>query len=122
MQFKDFIGTGVRSPLLDFDVQAEINSLLDDGVESAIFSTPDGGVQKIRTILYRYGINIPTLDELNLDTDGDEAIIEIDTGAYLYFIYYLTDEANYEFYAEITDEDGVQEILSDDEEEEEDEE
>lgn len=118
MQFKDFIGMGERSPLLGLNVQAEINSLLDDGVDSAIFSTPDGGIQKIRSILYRYGIDIPTLDELDLDTDGDEAIIEIDPGVYLYFIYYLTDEATYEFYAEVTDEDGVQEILSDDEEEE----
>lgn len=118
MQFKDFIGTGEQSPFLDVEVQTGINSSLDVAVDGEIFSTADGGVQKIRSVLYRYGIDIPTLEELDLDTDGDEAIIEFDSGAYLYFIYYLTDEATYEFHAEVTDDAGIEEILSDDEEEE----
>ena len=40
---------------------------------------------------------------------------------YLYLIYALTDDSNYEFYAEIVDENGLEEIESDEEEDEEEE-
>jgi hypothetical protein len=40
---------------------------------------------------------------------------------YLYLIYYLTDDGRYEFYAELTDEEGLNEIMSDEEEDEEEE-
>ena len=41
---------------------------------------------------------------------------------YLYLIYYLTDDGRYEFYAELTDEEGLNEIMSDEEEDEDEEE
>jgi hypothetical protein len=37
---------------------------------------------------------------------------------FLYIIYYLDDDVHYDFYAELTDEEGLQEILSDEGEEE----
>jgi hypothetical protein len=37
-------------------------------------------------------------------------------------IYYLTDDKVYDFYAELTDEQGIDDIMSDDEDEDEDEE
>jgi hypothetical protein len=40
---------------------------------------------------------------------------------YLYLIYYLADDGRYDFYAELTDDEGLNEIMSDEEEDEEEE-
>jgi hypothetical protein len=70
------------------------------------------------------------------DAEGDEIVIRLDQFGrvidftnlipnkvgeifYLYLIYYLTDDGRYEFYAELTDEEGLNEIMSDEEEDEE---
>jgi hypothetical protein len=63
-----------------------------------------------------------------LHVDGDEFVLDLEDNNiqmpiedyFLYLIYYLTDEQHYEFYAEITDEDGITEILSEDEDDQED--
>ena len=96
MNFKSYLqGHVEESPFSDPQVRAEINRALLSEIDDTVMMTPEGGVQ---------------------DTDGDESIYELDAGVYLYFIYYLTDDGNYEFHAEITNDEGIEEILSDVEE------
>lgn len=123
-------------------IKGEINYRLLNELNDIILS-PENGIQKVRKVLHRYGLDIPVLYEC--DVDGDEVVFDLNQfgsiighsvefgfdadeenekpDAYLYLIYYLTDEGTYEFYAEVTDEEGLEEILSeDDDEEDEDEE
>ena len=116
MNFKSYLqGHVEESPFSDPQVRAEINNALLSEIDSTFMMTPDSGVQRMRKVLSRYSIDFPAFEDL--DTDGDESIYELDAGVYLYFIYYLTDDGNYEFHAEITNDEGIEEILSDVEEE-----
>ena len=115
MNFKSYLqGHVEESPFSDPQVRAEINRALDAEIDNTIMMTPESGVQRMRKVLSRYSIDFPAFEDLN--TDGDESIYELDAGVYLYFIYYLTDDGNYEFHAEITNDEGIEEILSDVEE------
>ena len=103
----------------------EINHALYAHLHDVILS-PESGVQKIRRVLAHFGMSVPALYDLN--PDGDEMVIDVDnangevTDNRLYVIYYLTDDKVYDFYAELTDEQGIDDIMSDDEDEDEDEE
>ena len=103
----------------------EINHALYAHLHDVILS-PESGVQKIRRVLAHFGMSVPAL--YDLDPDGDEIVIDVDntseevTDNRLYVIYYLTDDKVYDFYAELTDEQGIDDIMSDDEDEYEDEE
>lgn len=115
MNFKSYLQSHVeQSPFSDLQVRTEINRALEAEIDSTVMMTPESGVQRMRKVLSRYSIDFPAFEDL--DTDGDESIYELDAGVYLYFIYYLTDDGNYEFYAEITNDEGIEEILSDVEE------
>ena len=115
MNFKSYLqGHVEESPFSDPEIRAEINRALDAEIDNTIMMTPESGVQRMRKVLSRYSIDFPAFEDL--DTDGDESIYELDAGVYLYFIYYLTDDGNYEFHAEITNDEGIEEILSDVEE------
>ena len=115
MNFKSYLqGHVEESPFSDPQVRAEINRALDAEIDNTIMMTPESGVQRMRKVLSRYSIDFPAFEDL--DTDGDESIYELDANVYLYFIYYLTDDGNYEFHAEITNDEGIEEILSDVEE------
>ena len=124
-------------------VMNEINRRFIVDFNNPIMS-PYEGVQIIRKVLHRYGMDMPAL--YNPDPEGDEVILDLkqfgqphgpnifgdtNTGtqvvnmnpdAYLYFIYYLDDNGAYEFYAEITDEVGLEEIVAEAEAEEDEEE
>jgi len=101
----------------------EINHALYAHLHDVILS-PESGVQKIRRVLAHFGMSVPAL--YDLDPDGDEIVIDVDntseevTDNRLYVIYYLTDDNVYDFYAELTDEQGIDDIMSDDEDEDED--
>jgi len=103
----------------------EINHALYAHLHDVILS-PESGVQKIRRVLAHFRMSVPAL--YDLDPDGDEIVIDVDntseevTDNRLYVIYYLTDDNVYDFYAELTDEQGIDDIMSDDEDEDEDEE
>lgn len=115
MNFKSYLQSHVeQSPFSDLQVRTEINRALEAEIDSTVMMTPESGVQRMRKVLSRYSIDFPAFEDL--DTDGDESIYELDAGVYLYFIYYLTDDGNYEFYAELTNDEGIEEILSDVEE------
>lgn len=101
------------------DARDSINQVLEAELLNN-FATAEDGFDKIRSIFNQYGAKVPMMK--SLDSDGDEIALDVDTQEgplVLYVIYSLTDEGDYEFYAELTDEDGLEEIISDDEEEDE---
>jgi hypothetical protein len=93
-------------------VNSEINSQLSVELDG-IITSPNLGIQKIRKVLFRYGLDLPAIYEIL--EEGDEFAIELDGELFLYVLYYLTDEGNYDFYAEVTDWNGVDELMSDEE-------
>lgn len=114
-------------------IRAEINYRLDGELDD-IFLSPESGIQRVRKVLHRFSLDMPAL--YDADAEGDEIVIQLDQFGhvidftnlipdkieptfYLYLIYYLTDDGRYDFYAELTDEDGLNEIMSDEEEDEE---
>ena len=114
-------------------VRAEINYRLDGELDD-IFLSPESGIQRVRKVLHRFSLDMPAL--YDADAEGDEIVIRLDQFGrvidftnlipnkveeifYLYLIYYLTDDGRYEFYVELTDEEGLNEIMSDEEEDEE---
>ena len=98
-------------------VRDELNSQLNHELTNVILS-PESGIQKIRKVLGMFEMDMPAL--YDVDTEGEEMVFGID-GSYLYIIYALTDDGRYEFYAELTNEEGLSEILSDEGDNEEDE-
>ena len=119
-------------------IVTQINVMLQKELNGELGS-PSEGVQKIRKVLHRYGFDMPAFYEI--DEEGDEVVFDLKqfgqphgptiygdmaTGtevedknpdAYLYVLYYLADEGYYEFYAEVTDDEGIDELLSDEDEE-----
>lgn len=83
------------------------------------FLSPEAGIQKIRKVLHRFGFDMPAL--YDAEPEGDEIIFELDQfgleglESNLYILYYLTDEGHYEFYAEVGDENRMEELTSDEE-------
>jgi hypothetical protein len=106
---------------------------------SDVFLSPEAGVQKIRKVLHRFGLDMPALYQAN--PEGDEFVLDMkqfgfshgpdvhtgsyeqknDSNVYLYVIYYLTDEGRYEFFAEAMYEDELNDFISGEEEDEEEE-
>jgi hypothetical protein len=110
---------------IDLNIFDNINrELLNQFDELLIL--PEVGIQKARSILYRYGFSIPT--DYVINHAGDEVAFELEqhdasllgtnvnTKVYLYLIYYLI-EARYEFYGEIIDAIELDKILEDSDEE-----
>jgi hypothetical protein len=102
------------SASLDSGVIASINSTLDLELDD-ILMTPESGVQRLRRVLMRYGIEMPAL--YGLDPEGDEIVLPVNDDVFVYIIYCPTDDGRYDFYAELTDEEGLEEILGDEEDE-----
>lgn len=95
---------------------ASINDGLNVELDDVVLS-PETGVQKVRKVLMRYGIEVPAL--YDMDSEDDEIALPIDEHTYLYILYCQTDDGLYDFYAELTDEEGLEEILEDEEDTEE---
>ena len=102
-------------PSLDGNIIDEVNSQLETELQETILS-PESGIQKIRKVLGMFDMDMPALYDVN--PEGEEMVFGIE-GSYLYIIYALTDDGRYDFYAELTDEEGLSEILSDEGEDEE---
>ena len=129
MNFKDYLKEFYYPPVesestenyISSEVSQVINGHFSAELENTVLS-PETGFQSIRKVLHRSGWEMPALYEL--DPDGDEIVYEIhpmadtDTCAYLYVLYYLTDNGDYEFYAEVGDENRMKELTSDEGEEE----
>ncbi len=91
---------------------------------TATFESPDEAFFKIRKILLRFFIELPPV--YDLDEEGDELVFYLKEfqrtnnhnaiDAYLYVLYYLTDDDRYDFYAEITDKENIEKFIEDGEE------
>ena len=103
-------------------IRMEINYRLVNELYTP-FLSPEGGIQAIRKVLHRFGFDMPAL--YDADPEGDEIVFELDQfglGQYetnIYILYYLTDEGHYEFYAEVGDDERMDELMSDEETDEE---
>ena len=105
----------------DPQVRDKINERLNHELTDLILS-PESGVQKIRKVLMSFGLDMPAL--YDAEPEGDELVLDVesfvgDEQFYLYLIYYLADDGRYDFYAELTDDEGLNDIMSDEEEDEE---
>lgn len=123
MKFSQFLNEQIEptenKPSVGSDVVDSINDQLVSELEGFIMS-PEMGVQKIRKVLMRYGIDMPAI--YGLDSEGDEITMRVETPTeetIIYFIYALDDNGGYEFYAELTDEEGLENLLSDEDDSEE---
>lgn len=115
MKFTEFLkelAMPVTAPELNLDVAGAVNHDLDMELDDIILS-PEIGFYKIRKVLHRYGFDLPAL--YDIEEEGDESVFDLHDGSLLYVLYYLTDDGNYDFYAKLTDEAGVEEMLSKDE-------
>ena len=112
MHFKEFVDqysvTGEPTGSID-----EINRSLE-GV-SDVVSDPQEGIEETILILKEFGYNVPKF--FGLEQEGDEIVLQLHEGCYIYIIYALNDEGRYDFYAEVVDEQGLEEIISGDDEE-----
>ena len=123
MRFKQYLAeqesdkTVENMPSIDSSIIDEANTQLENELQGPILS-PESGIQKIRKVLAMFEMDMPAL--YDTDPEGEEMVFGID-GSYLYIIYALTDDGRYDFYAELTDEEGLSEILSDEGEDEEEE-
>ena len=107
-------------PVVPIDSVDQINDFLFALGESPVAS-PEMALSEVRETLGRFGVTIPAM--YDLDTEGQEFIINLSDVYFLYFAYSLDDDGTYAFHAEVTDQDGIDEILSiEDDEDEEDEE
>ena len=98
-------------------VRDELNSQLNHELTNVILS-PESGIQKIRKVLSMFGLDMPAL--YDAEPEGDEIVLDVDLIGnkqyYLYLIYYLADDGRYDFYAELVDDEGLEDIMSDEEE------
>lgn len=107
--------------ITDSQVRDKINQRLNHELTDLILS-PESGIQKIRKVLMSYGLDMPAL--YDAESEGDELVLDVESmngeeQFYLYLIYYLADDGRYDFYAELTDDEGLNDIMSDEEEDEE---
>jgi len=117
LQEREYEAVASGQPALDSSVIDSINDSLDVELDDVVMS-PETGVQKVRKVLMRYGIEPPAL--YGMDPEDDEIALPINEDIYLYILYVQTDDGLYDFYAELTDEEGLEEILEDEEDDTED--
>jgi hypothetical protein len=102
--------------VLNPNVMTEVNFRLRNELDDIILNA-DQGIQKIRKTLHRYGFDLPAVYEA--DREGDEIVIELnqfgleELDCNIYILYYMNDKGVYEFYAEIGDDEKMDELLSD---------
>jgi hypothetical protein len=117
MKFKQFLtelAMPVDSVVQDVAIEEAVNAELDRELQNVILS-PQIGFLKIRKVLRMFNFDIPT--SYAIEQEGDEVVLDLlgDTDSLLYVLYYQTDDGNYDFYARVDDEEGIEEIISEDE-------
>ncbi len=96
---------------------SQVNFRLADELDDT-FISPESGILAIRRVLEKFDLELSTLYGVSLE--GEEVVTDIGKTK-LYILYNPTDDGRYEFYAEIGDEERMEELLSDEEFEEEEE-
>lgn len=119
MRFKQFLNSPEEavelSEMADDSSVFEVNRLLETELDKP-FLSPQSGILAIRKVLQYVNLSIPALYEV--DTKGDEIVLDLENGLSLYMIYGPSDEGYYEFYAEVGDEERMNELMSEEDEEE----
>lgn len=121
MNFKEFIIESLEMESIESEISidstlmAKLNLLLMVELTEPVL-TPEAGLSKIRKILYTENIVFEPM--FDLEEDGDEIATHLVGDSFLYILYYLTEEGYYDFYAEVTDEQGINDALADTEGEE----
>ena len=121
MNFKEFITESLEMGSMESEISidptlmAKLNLLLMVELTEPVL-TPEAGLSKIRKILYTENIVFEPM--FDLEEDGDEIATHLVGDSFLYILYYLTEEGYYDFYAEVTDERGINDALADTEGEE----
>ena len=111
MNFKQFLKEEIESgPMQEIgpDIKEKINIMFMLELEEPLLS-PQAGFVKIRKVLELNSIDMPEV--YDLDNEGDETVLELDSENFLYVLYYLADDGYYDFYAEVTDENSIQDLL-----------
>jgi hypothetical protein len=104
------------SSVLNPAIQVEINSMLDRELAEYPIQNAQAGIQKIRKVIHRFGMDMPAL--YDLDPEGDEITFDLnqydnpDVTIYLYVLYYIADEGYYDFYAQVGDEETIDKLAS----------
>ena len=129
MNFKEFLsesyGTFInQEPDVSQDQVVRLANQYLQKELTTTFESPDEAFFKIRKILLRFFIELPPV--YDLDEEGDELVFYLKEfqrtnnhnaiDAYLYVLYYLTDDDRYDFYAEITDKENIEKFIEDGEE------
>jgi hypothetical protein len=97
-------------------VVSEINTLLLRELADGEVYNVQAGIQKIRKVLHRFGMDMPAL--YDADPEGDEITFDLnqfdnpDNIIYLYVLYFLKDEGCYEFFAQVGDADTIDNLAS----------
>lgn len=114
MKFKTFIiemeEAESASSLMD-SINDKLSSLFDDPVYSL-----EASITLVSSVLSEHELEMPAIS--GLDPEGDEIVIDMRENLHLYLIYTNNDNGLYDFYAEVIDDEGLDEILEDDEDEE----
>ncbi len=90
---------------------SQVNFRLADELDDT-FISPESGILAIRRVLEKFDLELSTLYGVSLE--GEEIVTDIGKTK-LYILYNPTDDGRYEFYAEIGDEERMEELLSDEE-------
>lgn len=90
---------------------SQVNFRLADELDDT-FISPESGILAIRKVLEKFDLELSALYGVN--PEGEEIVIDIGETS-LYILYNPTDDGRYEFYAEIGDEERMEELLSDEE-------
>jgi hypothetical protein len=121
MNFKEFITESGENmhvsamPGLPDETRQKLNLFLLIELEKPLL-TVEAGISRIRKILYTESVAFESFSDL--DSEGDEIATQLNDVDYLYILYFPTDDGYYDFYAEVTDENGIIEAMSETEGEE----
>lgn len=104
--------------LTEMDTSGQVNDQLGQKLDEFVPSV-EQAFQTIRAILSLHGYSFT--EALVYDEEGDELTFELNSydvseRCYLYVIFYRTDDGLYDFFAEVTDEEGLEELMSEDDE------
>ena len=96
---------------------SQINFRLANELDDT-FISPESGILAIRKVLDNFDLDLSAL--YGTSPDGEEVIVDLDK-TNIYILYSPTDDGRYEFYAEVGDEERMEELMSDEETDEEEE-